>query len=108
MRAREHTDQEFEQELRHLREQLLLMGQPRRGNHQRQPCAPWWSADSELATADHRSRPRGRIGLEIEIDGPMSTDFCAPVSRWPRTNAPSFTYGASKQSPTWNAWVIWA
>jgi phosphate transport system protein len=26
MRAREHTDQEFEQELRHLREQLLLMG----------------------------------------------------------------------------------
>jgi len=24
MRAREHTDQEFEQELRHLREQLLL------------------------------------------------------------------------------------
>jgi phosphate transport system protein len=26
MRAREHTDREFEQELRHLREQLLLMG----------------------------------------------------------------------------------
>jgi phosphate transport system protein len=26
MRAREHTDQEYEQELRHLREQLLLMG----------------------------------------------------------------------------------
>jgi phosphate uptake regulator len=51
MPLREHTDQEYEQELRHLREQLLLMGshvEASIGNSLRALV----ERDSELA--DHR------------------------------------------------------
>jgi len=67
MRAREHTDQEFEQELRHLREQLLLMG-----SHVEAIIGSSLRAllerDSVLA---RRTIEADRIvdRLEIEIDG---------------------------------------
>ena len=67
MRAREHTDQEFEQELRHLREQLLLMG-----SHVEAIIGSSLRAlverDSELA---QRTIEADRIvdRLEMEIDG---------------------------------------
>ncbi|MGB8298969.1 MAG: phosphate signaling complex protein PhoU [Polyangia bacterium] len=67
MRAREHTDREFEQELRHLREQLLLMGSHVEaiiGGSLRALLA----RDSALA---QRTIEADRIidRLEIEIDG---------------------------------------
>jgi phosphate transport system protein len=67
MRAREHTDREFEQELRHLREQLLLMG-----SHVESIIGSSLRAllerDSVLA---QRTIEADRIvdRLEIEIDG---------------------------------------
>jgi phosphate transport system protein len=67
MRAREHTDQEFEQELRHLREQLLLMGSHVEGIISASLRA-LVERDSELA---QRTIEADRVidRLEIEIDG---------------------------------------
>jgi phosphate transport system protein len=67
MRAREHTDQEFEQELRHLREQLLLMGSHVEGIIGASLRA-LLERDSVLA---QRTIEADRIvdRLEIEIDG---------------------------------------
>ena len=67
MRAREHTDQEFEQELRHLREQLLLMGSHVEGIISASLRA-LVERDSVLA---QRTIEADRIvdRLEIEIDG---------------------------------------
>jgi phosphate transport system protein len=67
MAVREHTDQEYEQELRHLREQLLLMGSHVEGNIGNSLKA-LIERDSELAErtiAADSSIDR----LEIEIDG---------------------------------------
>jgi phosphate transport system protein len=67
MRVREHTDQEFEQELRHLREQLLLMGSHVEGTIGFSLRA-LLERDSALA---QRTIEADRIvdRLEIEIDG---------------------------------------
>jgi len=67
MRAREHTDQEFEQGLRHLREQLLLMGSHVEGIISASLRA-LVERDSELA---QRTIEADRVvdRLEIEIDG---------------------------------------
>ena len=67
MRTREHTDQEFEQELRHLREQLLLMGSHVEGIISASLRA-LVERDSELA---QRTIEADRVvdRLEIEIDG---------------------------------------
>jgi phosphate transport system protein len=67
MRAREHTDQEFEQELRHLREQLLLMGSHVEGIISASLRA-LVERDSDLA---QRTIEADRVvdRLEIEIDG---------------------------------------
>jgi phosphate transport system protein len=67
MRIREHTDQEFEQELRHLREQLLLMGSHVEGIISASLRA-LVERDSELA---QRTIEADRVvdRLEIEIDG---------------------------------------
>ncbi len=67
MALREHTDQEYEQELRHLREQLLLMGSHVEGNIGNSLKA-LIERDSELAerTIDADS---SIDRLEIEIDG---------------------------------------
>ena len=67
MRVREHTDQEFEQELRHLREQLLLMGSHVEGIIGSSLRA-LVERDSVLA---QRTIEADRIvdRLEIEIDG---------------------------------------
>ena len=67
MAVREHTDQEFEQELRHLREQLLLMGSHVEGIISASLRA-LVERDSELA---QRTIEADRVvdRLEIEIDG---------------------------------------
>jgi phosphate transport system protein len=67
MALREHTDQEYEQELRHLREQLLLMGSHVEGMIGSSLKA-LIERDSELAErtiANDRTIDR----MEVEIDG---------------------------------------
>jgi phosphate transport system protein len=67
MRSREHTDQEYEQELRHLREQLLVMGSHVEGMIASSLRA-LMERDSSLAQRNLAS-DRAIDRLEIEIDG---------------------------------------
>jgi phosphate transport system protein len=67
MRPREHTDQEYEQELRHLREQLLVMGSHVEGIIGSSLRA-LMERDSGLAQRTIAS-DRAIDRLEIEIDG---------------------------------------